>query len=234
MAQETYLITGASRGIGRATAVHLCRANPKLRILATARNAAALAELETELQDSPGDCFTFPFDLEAEDYGPLFAWISSHGPLSGIFCNAGLLLRRPFAETTDADWQRIFAVNLFGPVKLARGLASHLAKGAHLVNIGTVGGFQGSSKFSGLSAYSVSKAAVAALSECLAEEWKEQQISVNCLAFGAVQTEMLATAFPGYQAPLRSEEMAEFASWFLTKGGQFFNGKVLPVALNNP
>jgi NAD(P)-dependent dehydrogenase (short-subunit alcohol dehydrogenase family) len=72
------------------------------------------------------------------------------------------------------------------------------------------------------------------MSECLALELSDDKISVNALALGAVQTEMLSQAFPGYQAPLQASDMASFVSWFLTKGDRFFNGKILPVALSTP
>ena len=105
---------------------------------------------------------------------------------------------------------------------------------AHIVNIGSMGGFQGSAKFKGLSLYSSSKGALAILSECLAEELKERKIFVNCLALGSAQTEMLSEAFPGYHAPLTAREMAGFVVDFATRGHRWFNGKVLPVAVSTP
>jgi NAD(P)-dependent dehydrogenase (short-subunit alcohol dehydrogenase family) len=104
----------------------------------------------------------------------------------------------------------------------------------HIVNIGSMGGFQGSSKYPGLSFYSASKAAIANLTESLAVEFCNTKIFVNCLALGAVQTEMLAQAFPGYKAPIKPEEMAGFIGDFALHGHQFMNGKILPVALSNP
>jgi NAD(P)-dependent dehydrogenase (short-subunit alcohol dehydrogenase family) len=97
-----------------------------------------------------------------------------------------------------------------------------------------MGGYQGSSKYRGLSVYSASKAALSCLSECLAVELSEPGISVNCLALGSVQTEMFENAFPGYKAPLKANEIAGFISYFAVNGNKFFNGKVLPVAVNNP
>lgn len=97
-----------------------------------------------------------------------------------------------------------------------------------------MGGFQGSSKYPGLSYYSASKAAIACLTECLAVELKQFGIKVNCLALGAVQTEMLAEAFPGYAAPVSSEEMGEYIAGFALTGQKFYNGKILPVAVTNP
>ncbi len=106
--------------------------------------------------------------------------------------------------------------------------------GSHIVNISSMGGVQGSSKFPGLAAYSASKGAVSILTECMAEELKEEGVKVNALALGAVQTDMLAKAFPDYEAPLSAAEMAQYIGRFLIEGHLFYNGKVLPVSLNTP
>jgi NAD(P)-dependent dehydrogenase (short-subunit alcohol dehydrogenase family) len=109
-----------------------------------------------------------------------------------------------------------------------------MQKGSHIVNISSMGGYQGSTKYRGLSYYSASKAALSSLTECLSEEFRESGIIVNCLALGSVGTGMLEKAFPGYKAPVNTTEMAEFISWFAINGSKIFNGKVLPVALSNP
>jgi 3-oxoacyl-[acyl-carrier protein] reductase len=109
-----------------------------------------------------------------------------------------------------------------------------MSSGSHIVNISSMGGYQGSSKYKGLSVYSASKAALSCLSECLAGELKDSGISVNCLALGSVQTGMFEKAFPGFKAPLGPKEMAEFITYFAINGNKYFNGKVLPVAVNNP
>jgi NAD(P)-dependent dehydrogenase (short-subunit alcohol dehydrogenase family) len=89
-------------------------------------------------------------------------------------------------------------------------------------------------KFPGLAAYSSAKGAVITLSELLAEEYKENQIAFNVLALGAVQTEMLEEAFPGFKAPLTAEEMAHYIYNFSLTGNQFYNGKVLQVSSTTP
>jgi NAD(P)-dependent dehydrogenase (short-subunit alcohol dehydrogenase family) len=132
------------------------------------------------------------------------------------------------------DFDAMFHVNMKGPFLLLQALADRLRKGAHVVNIGSMGGYQGSAKFAGLSLYSASKAALAVFSECLAEEWKEKGVKVNCLALGAAQTEMLEAAFPGYNAPVSAAEMASFIADFSLNGHRFFNGKVLPVSVSTP
>ena len=97
-----------------------------------------------------------------------------------------------------------------------------------------MGGVQGSMKFPGLAAYSSSKAAVITLTELLAEEYKESGVSFNVLALGAVQTEMLEEAFPGYKAPTSALEMAEYIHDFSLNGNKFYNGKLLQVSNTTP
>jgi len=137
-------------------------------------------------------------------------------------------------EITDHDFERVFNVNVKSVFVLIQSLLPLFNRDAHIVNISSMGGFQGSAKFPGLSIYSASKGALAVLSECLAEEFKERNIKVNCLALGAVQTEMLANAFPGYQAPVIARDMAKFISDFAMNGHRFFNGKVIPVSIATP
>ena len=103
-----------------------------------------------------------------------------------------------------------------------------------VLNIGSIGGVQGSSKYPGLSVYSSSKAAVSILTECLALELKEFNIKVNCLALGAVQTEMLNDAFPGYRAQVSVDQMSEYILNFISNGSLLTNGQIIPVNLSNP
>ena len=232
------IITGCSRGIGAATIKHLA-SNPDHRLLALSRNEAGLQQLlaDVRAENPNANLHILPLDLTTLPENKLRKAVKEKlGGLDVLINNAGLLLNKPFLELTDADWQTTFAVNVFGAVKLIRTLTPFLkASGAaHILNISSMGGFQGSSKFPGLSAYSASKAALGNLTECLAEEFQEWNIRVNCLAIGAVQTEMLAEAFPGYQAPLQPEEMAEFFAYFAVHGPRFFNGKVLPVSVSTP
>jgi NAD(P)-dependent dehydrogenase (short-subunit alcohol dehydrogenase family) len=153
-----------------------------------------------------------------------------------VINNAGFLVNKPFVEQSEEDWQKQFDVNVFSPAKLIRFLYPWLllSGNAHIVNITSMGGFQGSSKFPGLSAYSASKAALGTLTECLAVEFSGKGISVNALALGAVQTEMLSQAFPGYEAPINAHKMAEFITNFSLNGHQYFNGKQIPVAFTTP
>jgi NAD(P)-dependent dehydrogenase (short-subunit alcohol dehydrogenase family) len=147
---------------------------------------------------------------------------------------AGLMIPRSFMEISENEALLMMETNFFGPAKMIRLLKPLMKEGSHIVNISSMGGFQGSSKYKGLAYYSASKAAIACLSECLATEFMEEGIRVNCLALGAVQTEMLEEAFPGYKAPLDARSIAEFISEFALRGQMFFNGKIIPVASSNP
>lgn len=226
------VITGASRGIGYATALELVRAGHQ--VLALSRNEQKLKALKHAAQT---DRLQFlAFDLSNFEEETLLNAVKNMGGVDAVINNAGYLVKKDFSALSIEDWQMVYEVNVFGPVRLIQALTPFLkaSEQAHIVNIGSMGGFQGSGKFPGLSAYSSSKGALSNLTECLAEEFKDENIKVNCLALGAVQTEMLAAAFPGYQAPMTSEEMASFMAYFVTEGHRFFNGKVLPVSGSTP
>ncbi|MGB1243592.1 MAG: SDR family NAD(P)-dependent oxidoreductase [Chitinophagales bacterium] len=231
---KTILITGASKGIGFEVA-KLFLQKEDCRVIAISRNTAPLLSLASK-SESTNRLLAISFDLTSDNFAELTNQLSSFEQIDLLINNAGLLIAKPFEALTMEDWRAQFEVNVLGPVKLIQSLLPFLQKStsAHIVNIGSMGGFQGSSKFGGLSAYSASKAALANLSECLAGELSSYKIACNCLSLGAVNTEMLAQAFPGYQAPLNSEEMAVFIADFGENGHRFFNGQVIPVALNNP
>jgi NAD(P)-dependent dehydrogenase (short-subunit alcohol dehydrogenase family) len=148
--------------------------------------------------------------------------------------NAGKLINKPFSKLSSKDFFEVYNVNVFAVAELTRVLIPYLSKGSHVVTISSIGGVQGSMKFPGLAAYSSSKGAVITLSELLAEEYKEQEISFNVLALGAVQTEMLEEAFPGYKAPISAEEMADYVFNFALTGNKFYNGKILEVSSTTP
>ena len=135
---------------------------------------------------------------------------------------------------TNEDINHVYSVNVFSVIKLIRDLLAHFNNDAHIVNISSVGGVQGSVKFSGLSTYSSSKGAITILTECLAEEFKRSSLRFNALALGAVQTEMLREAFPDYQAKTSATEMAIYIYRFATQDGKLYNGKILIVSSTTP
>ncbi|MDD3876689.1 MAG: SDR family NAD(P)-dependent oxidoreductase [Bacteroidales bacterium] len=227
------IITGASRGIGFEL-VRLCSEDKNNRILALSRNSDLLNKLYENCNQSIS---IIPFDLEGNQnsFRNLAKIVKSQ--IDGIdilINNAGILINKPFTHQTNDDFSRQFNVNVRAPFTLMQVLLNQFRQGSHILNISSMGGFQGSSKYKGLSLYSASKGALAILTECMAEELKDYGVSINCLALGAVQTEMLAEAFPGYKAPKTPEEVAGFIKNFAFTGHHFFNGKILPVTLSNP
>jgi len=230
------VITGASNGIGYETAKAIGNKGSH-HIVAVSRNSSKLDALRKELEESTHSRVTaVPFDLGESDLAPIKATAGELGKIDVLVNNAAILINKPFLDTADDDWHNLFNVNLFGVARLIRALFPQLSAqgGAHIINISSMGGFHGSAKFPGLSAYSASKAALACLTESLAVEFTEYKIAVNCLALGSVQTEMLSKAFPDYKAPIDSTHIAEFISEFALHGNRYFNGKVLPVALTTP
>ena len=207
-------------------------------VIALSRNSVRLEQLkEVCLQLNPkAQVHILSFDLAKEDIAAqLMPFIEScFQHVDILINNAGALIAKPFTEINAEELERIYHVNVLSVFKLTQELISKFSNNAHIVNISSVGGVQGSVKFSGLSAYSSSKAALVALTECLAEEYKETDIAFNCLALGAVQTEMLEEAFPGYQAPTSANDMAAYIFDFSINGQNFYKGKVLNVSKSTP
>lgn len=233
------IITGASRGIGYEL-VKLLSENPANNILAVSRNREKLDQLKKEcFQIHPESKITpVVYDLsDALSYDTFILEINKNITSVDILINnAGAIINKPFAEITNSDLEYVYNVNVFSVVRLIQGLLPLMDNNSrsHIVNISSMGGFQGSSKFSGLSAYSSSKAALACLTECLAEEFKDKNIAFNCLALGSAQTEMLNEAFPGYKAPLSAIQIAKYIGNFALTAQNFMNGKIIPVSMSTP
>jgi NAD(P)-dependent dehydrogenase (short-subunit alcohol dehydrogenase family) len=223
---KNIIITGTSRGIGYELALQF--ANAGNQVLAISRKIPqALLEHENVT------CLSVDLSNESELYKVEDFLSSTWKKVDALVHNAGALLLKPFAETTQADFESIYKVNVFAVANLTRITLPYLQKGSHVVTISSIGGVRGSLKFAGLAAYSSSKGAVITLTELLAEEYKEKGISFNVLALGSVQTEMLNEAFPGYQAPISAEGMANYIYDFTLNGNKYFNGKVLEVSSKN-
>jgi len=223
---KTIVITGAGRGIGYAL-VQLA-ARQGYHVFALSRNIKAI---------EPSDS-VHPLSIDITDTNALETFVSQlekEGTVVDILINnAGAFLNKPFAETSKEAFEAIYQVNVFGLASITRLLLPLISQKGHVVNISSMGGVEGSAKFPGLAAYSSSKGAVSILTELLAEEYKERGPVFNALALGAVQTEMLEEAFPGFKAPLTPEEMAVYILDFALNGNRFYNGKVLPVSSSTP
>jgi len=228
------LINGGSKGIGRATAIKMSSSAENL-VIVTGRDEIALRSLSAASEINNILCFEFDTTLHDKRLTRLKKHLKDENVRLDIIINTvGYLKNALFVDSDIKSAREMMEVNFFGPIGFIREMVPFLSKGSHIVNIGSMGGFQGSVKFPGLSWYSSSKAALASMTESLAPELSELGISINCICPGAVQTEMLEEAFPGYKAPLTAGDMAEFISDFAVNGHRFFNGKILPVSLSTP
>lgn len=200
------------------------------RVLALSRNATPIQDMSLK------NCDAFSFDItNASDIKKVTAYIKEHwNHVDILINNSGLLVNEPFSEINMQDFRKVYEVNVFGVAAITQAVIPFMKKDGHVVTISSIGGIQGSLKFPGLSAYSSSKGAVITLSELLAEEFKETGPAFNVLALGAVQTEMLEEAFPGYKAPLTADEMALYIYDFALTGNRFYNGKILQVSSSTP
>ncbi|MDB4297829.1 SDR family oxidoreductase [Flavobacteriaceae bacterium] len=225
---KTVIITGTSRGIGFELAQLFAKNN--YNVLAISRNTETLNKLNIP------NIKTFGIDISNEtELTTLTSYLTDHKiEVTALIHNAGKLVNKPFLDITAEEFENVYKVNVFAIALLNQKVIPFLTKNSHVVTISSMGGIQGSMKFPGLAAYSSSKGAVITLSELLAEEFKEQKIAFNVLALGAVQTEMLQEAFPGYEAPIKPKEMANYIYDFTLTGNKYYNGKVLEVSSTTP
>ena len=224
------VVTGASKGIGRELVKILEADKTVKRIFAISRDKKLLGNF------SDKKVIAIHFDITSGNYTTLIKEIKKHSSeIDVLINNAGAIVNKQFEKISVDELKYVYEVNVFGAFQMSQHLIPLMkGKRSHIVNISSMGGYQGSVKFTGLSAYSSSKGALSILSECMAEELKPMNISVNCLCLGATQTEMLSEAFPSYKAPLSAKEMAEFVADFAINGNKYFNGKILPVSLSTP
>ena len=223
---KTLIVTGASRGIGNEVVKIAEKKGHK--VYSISRNIKALKE----------SSFFYPREVDLVDENSIDKFcseIKNKGlQVDALINNAGAFLNKPFEKISRKEFEYIFQVNVFGLSSLTRKVLPSMHRKGHVVNISSMGGINGSVKFSGLAAYSSSKGAVNIITELLAEEYKDNGPSFNALAFGAVQTKMLEEAFPGLKAPISAKEIADFVLDFALMGQKYFNGKILPVSSSTP
>lgn len=230
------ILTGASSGVGFEAALEFTL-RKEHKVVCLARSADKLRKLLEIAKGINPDCTLLPveFDIVNDDYNALIPFLKQQlGHVDILINNAGALVNKSFQETTAQDFAEMLQTNVLGHFNMIKNVLPLMQSGGHIVNIGSMGGFQGSVKFPGLAAYSSSKAALHTLTECLAYELADTGIKVNCLALGSAQTEMLEKAFPGYQSPVMAFEMGKYIADFARTGHKFFNGKIIPVAVTTP
>ena len=232
------LITGASKGIGFEL-VKQFASNSNNNVVALSRDMELLQNLQSICKkDYDNNIHIYSINFLADNFKlELEKLLTNHtAHFDIIINNAGYLINKPFTETTQQEIQNTYQINTFSPITILQTIIPKLnnSKTCHIINIGSMGGVQGSMKFPGLSIYSSSKAALGNLTECLAEEYKDKNITINCLALGSVQTEMLNKAFPDYKAQVKAVEMANYIVQFSQQQPIYINGKIIPVSNSTP
>ena len=224
--RKTILVTGASNGIGFEIAKSAAFLGHK--VIAISRNINSLESLKAI------ECYSVDITKDNIIESFIKKLVLKNIKLDILINNAGVLINKIFEETSTENFKDIYNVNVFGVASLIRNCIPIMNKNGHVVNISSMGGVQGSSKFPGLSAYSSSKGALITLTELLAEEYSKTGPSFNVLALGAVQTEMLEKAFPGYKSSVSAKRMASYILDFSISGHDLYNGKLIPVSLSTP
>jgi NAD(P)-dependent dehydrogenase (short-subunit alcohol dehydrogenase family) len=222
------IVTGASSGIGEATAEMLAARGA--RVVITARSEAKLERLVQAHGDRmiavAGDA-SDPATIDR-----LFTETERHfGPCDLLVNNAGMIDPGPFVDSTLERWERMFAVNVRSVYLTSqRALPSMIErKRGAIVNVASISGVPGPEKFPGWVSYCASKAAVISLTEALAVELKGTGVRVNCISPGSVDTEMWAKASGGAPASMTPAEIAEAILFLASPRSRPMNGQNLDI-----
>ena len=210
LAGRVAVVTGASQGIGAATAAAIAAAGA--HVVLAARNREALEDVAGRIRQAGGAATAVPTDVsQATDVERLFAAAQSAGTPTALVCAAAVLTSALFAETTVEMWQQTLGVNLTGSFLCCRAAftAMRSAGEGRIVNIASLSGVYATEKFPGLAAYNVSKYGVIGLTEAVAVEGREHGISAICVSPGAVDTQMLRQANPELRPGLTPADVAE-------------------------
>ncbi|HVB24776.1 MAG TPA: SDR family oxidoreductase [Ktedonobacteraceae bacterium] len=228
------IITGAGRGVGRATAQLFAREGA--RVVLFSRTQSHLEETAAEIARAGGEALAVVGDVSREsDVRRLFEQVrEAYGRVDILVNCAGIVAVRPFVDMDVATWDSVIGVNLRGTFLCCREafqLMTAQQEGV-IINLSSLSGVKGVEKFPGLSAYNVSKAGVAALTEILAVEGKPYNIRVCAVSPGAVDTEMLRQAAPHLKAGMTPEDMAEILLFLADDTGRKLSGTNLEIFSN--
>jgi NAD(P)-dependent dehydrogenase (short-subunit alcohol dehydrogenase family) len=227
------VVTGASRGIGAATAQALAAAGA--HVFLAARDDEALARISSHICQGGGQAVPVPTDVsKATDVERLFAAAEQAGPLAALVCAAGVLTPAPFAETTTEIWEETLAVNLTGAFLCCRAAFTAMLRASEgrIVTISSLSGVYATEKFPGLAAYNVSKYGIIGLTEAIAVEGKKHGISAICVSPGAVDTQMLRLANPELRPGLTPADVADLILALLDSRLSPASGANIPLFSN--
>lgn len=231
------LVTGAGRGIGRATAIRLAEAG--CRVALAARTQSEVDSGVAIINDTCGTAIGATADVADEaSVEALFDRVAATfgGPVEILVNNAGAIHVADLVQAELADLRRVLDTNVVGTWLCSRALFRRLIptgrRGA-IVNLSSLGGLPGTAKFPGMSGYVASKFAIAGLTEQLAVEGKPHGIRVNCVAPGAVDTQMLRQAAPFLKTSTTPADVAELIAFLVDDArAATLHGVVLPVHSN--
>jgi NAD(P)-dependent dehydrogenase (short-subunit alcohol dehydrogenase family) len=233
LAGRVAVVTGASRGIGAATAAAMAAAGA--HVVLAARDRAALDRTAAGIREAGGRATPVPTDVSDEAaVGHLFAEAGRIGQVSALVCAAGVLTPAPFTGTTSAMWRETLEVNLTGAFLCCRAAFTAMvpAGQGRIITIASLSGVYATEKFPGLAAYNVSKYGVIGLTEAIAVEGREHGISAVCLSPGAVDTEMLRRANPALRPGLTPADVAELIVALLDSPLAAASGANIPLFSN--
>jgi NAD(P)-dependent dehydrogenase (short-subunit alcohol dehydrogenase family) len=233
LAGKLAVVTGASRGIGAATAAAMAAAGA--HVVLAARDEQALYQVAARIGDEGGEATPVVTDVSSEAaVGHLFAEVSGIGQPSALVCAAGVLTRAPFAETTLPVWRETLDINLTGTYLCCRAAFTAMAAagGGRIVTVASLSGVYATEKFPGLAAYNVSKFGIVGLTEAIAVEGREHGISAICLSPGAVDTEMLRKANPALRPGLTPDDVGQLVVALLASPLAAASGANIPLFSN--
>lgn len=228
------IITGAGRGVGRATARRFAREGA--RVVLFSRTPGPLDETATDIAHEGGQVLSMAGDVSREeDVRALFQRaMDAYGRVDILVNCAGIVLVRPFVDMDAETWDRVIAVNLRGTFLCCRQAFRVMMaqQSGVIINLSSLSGVRGVEKFPGLSAYNVSKAGVAGLTEILAVEGKPFHIRVCAVSPGAVDTEMLRQAAPHLKAGMTPDDLAEILLFLADDSGRMLSGSNIEIFSN--
>jgi NAD(P)-dependent dehydrogenase (short-subunit alcohol dehydrogenase family) len=233
LAGRVAVVTGASRGIGRATAVEIAREGA--HVVVAARGAPALDATVSAIRDAGGGATAVPTDVgNASQVDELFSIASGLGPPVALVCAAATLVSEPFDEIDLASWERTIRVNLTGVFNCCRAAFTMMrnAGEGRIVNIASLSGVYATDKFPGLAAYNASKNGVIGLTEGIAVEGKPFGITAISLSPGAVDTDMLRRANPSLRPGLVPDQVAAIVVALLDSPLSVASGANIPLFSN--